>query len=87
MLDRLATMQGTVMYEIWCIKTFYASMLMYEHRDPFRRYDVIDLDPYGSPTIFLDSAVQACHEGGKLFQCTSQFSAILMVGRLCRKKR
>lgn len=40
-------------------------MLMYEHRDPFKRFDVIDIDPYGSPTTFLDSAVQACHEGGK----------------------
>ncbi len=28
------------------------------------RYDVVDIDPYGSPTNFLDSAVQACHDGG-----------------------
>ena len=40
-------------------------MLMYEHRDPFKRFDVIDIDPYGSPTTFLDSVVQACHDGGK----------------------
>ena len=42
-----------------------ASMLMYEHREPFsRQFDVIDLDPYGSPTKFLDSAVQAIRDGG-----------------------
>ena len=40
-------------------------MLMYEHREPFsRQFDVIDLDPYGSPTKFLDSAVQAIRDGG-----------------------
>jgi hypothetical protein len=29
-------------------------------------YEVVDLDPYGSPTQFLDSAVQAVSEGGML---------------------
>ena len=44
----------------------YYSMLMYEHREPFsRRFDVIDLDPYGSPSQFLDSAVQAVKDGGE----------------------
>ena len=43
----------------------YCSMLMYEHREPFtNRFDVIDLDPYGSPSIFLDSTVQAVKDGG-----------------------
>lgn len=43
-----------------------ASMLMYEHREPIsERFDVIDLDPYGSPSVFLDSAVQAVRDGGK----------------------
>ena len=29
-------------------------------------YDVVDLDPYGSPSHFLDSAVQSVAEGGLL---------------------
>jgi len=29
-------------------------------------FDVIDLDPYGSPAIFMDSAVQAVRDGGLL---------------------
>ena len=34
-------------------------------------YDVIDLDPYGSPTRFLDSAVQAVKDDGiLLITCT-----------------
>ena len=40
-------------------------MLMYEHKDPLKQFTVIDLDPYGSPSVFLDSAVQAVSEGGK----------------------
>lgn len=39
-------------------------MLMYEMRGKKQRYDVIDLDPYGSPATFLDAAVQAVSEGG-----------------------
>lgn len=39
-------------------------MLMYEMRGKKERYDVIDLDPYGSPASFLDAAVQAVSEGG-----------------------
>ncbi len=42
------------------------SMLMYEHREPHsKRFDVIDLDPYGSPAQFLDSAIQAVRDGGE----------------------
>lgn len=29
-------------------------------------YEAVDLDPYGSPAQFLDSAVQAISEGGLL---------------------
>ena len=40
-------------------------MLMYEHRySPEKRFDVIDLDPYGTPSQFLDAAVQAVADGG-----------------------
>lgn len=38
---------------------------MYEKRGKNERYDVIDLDPYGSPASFLDAAVQAVSEGGE----------------------
>ncbi|XP_049576596.1 tRNA (guanine(26)-N(2))-dimethyltransferase isoform X2 [Syngnathus scovelli] len=43
-----------------------ASMLMYEMRGKNDRYDVIDLDPYGSPASFLDAAVQSVGDGGLL---------------------
>lgn len=40
-------------------------MLMYQHQRVSERFEVIDLDPYGSPAPFLDAAVQAVGEGGK----------------------
>lgn len=38
---------------------------MYQHQKVPERFDVIDLDPYGSPAPFLDAAVQAVSEGGE----------------------
>jgi hypothetical protein len=37
---------------------------MMEHRKFEKRFHAIDLDPYGSAAIFLDSAVQAVVDGG-----------------------
>ncbi len=46
------------------INTGDATMFMYQHRAPNQQFDVIDLDPYGSASPFLDSAVQAVADGG-----------------------
>ena len=43
-----------------------AALLMYQHKATKDRFDVIDLDPYGSPTPFLDGALQAVTDGGLL---------------------
>lgn len=43
-----------------------ATLLMYENRGPDAQYDIVDLDPYGSATKFLDPAVQAVRPGGLL---------------------
>jgi len=49
-----------------------AGLLMYKHRHPpSKHFDAIDLDPYGSASVFLDSAVQAVSDGGILLvTCT-----------------
>jgi len=48
-----------------------ATSLLCQHRDPGLQFDVVDLDPYGSPHIFLEGAVQAVAEGGLLMvTCT-----------------
>jgi tRNA G26 N,N-dimethylase Trm1 len=43
---------------------YSCSMLMYTHREAHKRFDVIDLDPYGSAAQFLDASVQAIADGG-----------------------
>ncbi len=52
-------------------------MLMYEMRGKKERYDVIDLDPYGSPASFLDAAVQAVSEGGESLDLSVTSDALL----------
>jgi tRNA (guanine26-N2/guanine27-N2)-dimethyltransferase len=37
---------------------------MHQHKQPEDRFTVVDIDPYGGASIFLDSAVQAVDEGG-----------------------
>uniref|UniRef100_A0AC35TQL6 tRNA (guanine(26)-N(2))-dimethyltransferase n=1 Tax=Rhabditophanes sp. KR3021 TaxID=114890 RepID=A0AC35TQL6_9BILA len=39
---------------------------MMQHRSMDKRFHAIDLDPYGSPSIFLDSALQAVADDGLL---------------------
>ena len=61
------------------IRTGDAIMYMYEvSRDPFRHYDVVDLDPYGSAAPFLDSAVQAVADGGLL--CVTCTDTAILAG-------
>ncbi|KAL4581952.1 hypothetical protein LXL04_006486 [Taraxacum kok-saghyz] len=44
-----------------------------------KEFDVVDLDPYGSPSVFLDSAVQSISDGG-LLMCTATDMAVLCGG-------
>ncbi|KAJ6596931.1 tRNA methyltransferase [Mycena vulgaris] len=43
-----------------------ACTLMYNHRDPIQRVDVLDLDPYGTAAPFIDAAVQCIRDDGLL---------------------
>lgn len=51
-----------------------ATLLMYQSRR--NKFDAIDLDPYGCPTIFLDGAVQCVSDGG-LLMITATDMAVL----------
>ncbi|KAL5217140.1 hypothetical protein ABZP36_017824 [Zizania latifolia] len=52
-----------------------------------KEFDVVDIDPYGSPSIFLDSGVQAVADGGLLL-CTATDMAVLCGtnGEVCYSK-
>ncbi|XP_072005786.1 tRNA (guanine(26)-N(2))-dimethyltransferase isoform X4 [Engystomops pustulosus] len=64
-----------------------ARMLMYNRMGRNDRFDVIDLDPYGSPAIFLDAAVQSIGEGGLLcVTCTDMAVLAGNNGETCYSK-
>lgn len=64
-----------------------ARMLMYQHQKAPERFDVIDLDPYGSPAPFLDAAVQAVSDGGLLcVTCTDMAVLAGNSGETCYSK-
>ena len=47
---------------------------MYNHRALSERFDVVDLDPYGTAAPFIDAAVQSVADNGELrysFQCNT----------------
>ncbi|XP_057738749.1 tRNA (guanine(26)-N(2))-dimethyltransferase 2-like isoform X1 [Arachis stenosperma] len=52
-----------------------------------KEFDVVDLDPYGSPSVFLDSAVQSVADGG-ILMCTATDMAVLCGanGEVCYSK-
>lgn len=60
--------------DAWCVLSYIyilrgrsscESTLMYNHRAPKNRVDVVDLDPYGTAAPFIDAAVQCVNDGGK----------------------
>ncbi|KAL6551628.1 hypothetical protein OROGR_007782 [Orobanche gracilis] len=44
-----------------------------------KEFDLVDLDPYGSPSVFMDSAVQSVVDGG-ILMCTATDMAVLCGG-------
>ena len=49
------------------VKIALFRIYMYQHRGIDKEFDVVDIDPYGSASVFLDAAVQSVKNGGKLY--------------------
>ena len=77
-----------------------AKDLMTKHKSPEARFSVVDLDPYGSPTQFLDGAVQSIADGGLLCvtctdmavlcgnateTCYTKYGAVSLRGKNCHE--
>lgn len=43
-----------------------ANLLLSRHSAPPRRFDVVNIDPFGSPVLYLDSAIRALRNDGLL---------------------
>lgn len=48
------------------VKNMDANLLLARHGAPYKRFDAIDVDPFGSPAPFLDSAIRATRDCGLL---------------------
>ncbi|MCS7123911.1 MAG: tRNA (guanine(10)-N(2))-dimethyltransferase [Candidatus Bathyarchaeota archaeon] len=48
------------------VKNMDANLLLAWHAAPHKRFDAVDVDPFGSPTPFMDSAIRAARDGGLL---------------------
>ena len=60
---------------------------MYKRKATRLPFHIIDLDPYGSPAPFLDSAIQAIVEGGLLMvTCTDMAVLCGNHGETCYAK-
>jgi tRNA (guanine26-N2/guanine27-N2)-dimethyltransferase len=43
-----------------------ANLFLGQHAAPYKRFDYIDIDPFGTPVLYLDSAIRALRNGGML---------------------
>ena len=74
--------------------------LSFFHIHILRRFDIVDLDPYGAPVQFLDGAVQSVTDGGLLCvtctdmavlcgnaseTCYTKYGAISIRGKNCHE--
>ncbi len=46
------------------VRLMEANLLLALHTSRTQRFDYIDIDPYGSPVPYIDSALRACRDGG-----------------------
>lgn len=49
---------------------------MYKHKHHSKRFSAIDLDPYGCPSVFLDSSVQSVRDGGLLLVTATDMAVL-----------
>ena len=64
-----------------------ANLLLSMHDRPWARFDYIDLDPYGSPAPYLDSAVRACRSGGMVALTATDMAPLCGVNpKACLRK-
>lgn len=69
------------------VRLIEANTLLALHSKPLNRFDYVDIDPYGSPAPFLDSAVRACNKGGLIALTATDMAPLCGVyPRACLRK-
>ena len=69
------------------VRHLEANLLLSLHAGPLRRFDYVDIDPYGTPAPFLDAAVRACRKDGLLALTATDMAPLCGVNpRACLRK-
>jgi len=69
------------------VKNREANHLLSRYSAPHRRFDFVDIDPFGSPVPFIDSAVRALRDGGLLALTATDMAPLCGVHpRACIRK-
>lgn len=69
------------------VKNVEANALLSQHSAPHKRFDAIDIDPFGSPVPFLDSAIRALRNQGLLAVTATDMAPLCGVHpRACVRK-
>ena len=64
-----------------------ANFILNSHSARHMRFDFVDIDPFGSPVPFLDSAVRALHDGGLVALTATDMASLCGVHpRACMRK-
>lgn len=64
-----------------------ANLLLAFHGAPRKRFDVVDIDPFGSPAPFLDSAIRATRDGGLVALTATDMAPLCGVhSKACMRK-
>ena len=64
-----------------------ANVFLSVHSAPDERFDFVDLDPFGSPVRFLDSAIRSLRNGGMMAVTATDMAALCGVhSSACRRK-
>jgi tRNA (guanine26-N2/guanine27-N2)-dimethyltransferase len=64
-----------------------ANLLLSQHGAPRKRFDIVDIDPFGSPVPYLDTAVRALRNNGLLALTATDLAPLCGVhSKACRRK-
>jgi tRNA (guanine26-N2/guanine27-N2)-dimethyltransferase len=73
--------------KIAVVKNEEANFLLSSHGAPRKRFDVVDIDPFGSPVRHLDSTVRAMRNGGLIALTATDMASLCGVHpRACMRK-
>lgn len=69
------------------VKNSDANLFLSQHAAPRERFDYVDIDPFGSPAPYLDSAVRAVRRGGMIALTATDMAPLCGVHpRACVRK-